>query len=525
DWLEQMTEGTLILSPRGERLVRDMDFYSSFVSAQELTVRHDGREIGTLASRFQPLPGNHFLLAGRRWEALEVDLQAGEIRVRPAVGRKSPKFSGGGGEIHPQIRAEMKRALESRDSFSYLNTAGRRFLELARASYRELVSPDSPFIDLGPQGCLWLTWTGTRIQRTLMALAQLAELECRDHRLALQFRDEPASIVQSLVDISSRLEDDNALTQGFTIAPWRKFDACLSEALLLKPFVSEFLDLPGARRALEHARQALSRIPSNGAPPPQIVSKVIVAPSKETVSEFAPASRMGVRPNEGDTPAPTEANATMTIVPSTAGNEVTAAESRRVRVGRASRIATKVSASQLAECEFVALDLETTGLDQRSRIVEIGAIRFRLREEPVVEFHSLIDPEVPIPASATRVHGISNEMVAGRPTIAEALPRFADYLSERPVIIAAHNARFDLSFLQAAAREIQIAFPIAPYIDTLELARQALPQLPNHRLVTVVAYLGSRTVAAHRSLADANHVRFVLERLLLDLKVDPFVVR
>ena len=106
----------------------------------------------------------------------------------------------------------------------------------------------------------------------------------------------------------------------------------------------------------------------------------------------------------------------------------------------------------LAEVEFVAFDLETTGLfPVVNRIVEFGAVRFRLDGRELGTWEQLVDPECPIPPGVTEIHGITDTMVRGQPTVARALPGFLDFLGRTEAILLAHNATFDLGFLNFAA--------------------------------------------------------------------------
>src|SRR3990172_4043123 len=83
----------------------------------------------------------------------------------------------------------------------------------------------------------------------------------------------------------------------------------------------------------------------------------------------------------------------------------------------------------LSDAEFVAFDLETTGLYPVScRIVEFGAVRFKLAKGELHHFEQLVDPECPIPGDATRIHGITDAMVHGMPTVATTLPIFLVFL-------------------------------------------------------------------------------------------------
>jgi len=106
---------------------------------------------------------------------------------------------------------------------------------------------------------------------------------------------------------------------------------------------------------------------------------------------------------------------------------------------------------RLTDVTFVAFDTETTGLHPMvHRLVEIGAIRFRLDGRETTTFQSLINPQIPIPLDVQQVHGITNRMVRGQPTVDQILPRFIEFLGESDTILLAHNVPFDLSFLAMA---------------------------------------------------------------------------
>jgi len=124
----------------------------------------------------------------------------------------------------------------------------------------------------------------------------------------------------------------------------------------------------------------------------------------------------------------------------------------------------------LPDAEFVALDLETTGLYPVScRLVEFGAVRFKLAKGELLRFEQLVDPECPIPSEATRIHGITDAMVRDMPTVAETLPIFLGFLGGPETVLLAHNASFDLGFLSFALAKLGMPFPPNPVVDTLDL--------------------------------------------------------
>jgi DNA polymerase-3 subunit epsilon len=128
--------------------------------------------------------------------------------------------------------------------------------------------------------------------------------------------------------------------------------------------------------------------------------------------------------------------------------------------------------SRLTDINFLALDVETTGLFPiMHRLVEIGAVRFRLDGWELATFQQLIDPEIPIPPEVQQVHGITDAMERRKPTIEHVLPPFIEFLGESDTILLAHHAPFDLSFLAMALTRLGIAYPLHSLFDTLHMTR------------------------------------------------------
>jgi DNA polymerase III epsilon subunit family exonuclease len=169
----------------------------------------------------------------------------------------------------------------------------------------------------------------------------------------------------------------------------------------------------------------------------------------------------------------------------------------------------------LGELDFVAFDTETTGLHPaRERVIELSAVKFRLDGEGD-HFDELIDPQRPIPQTASRINNIKDADVAGKPTIESVLPRFAEFIGNS--VLVAHNAEFDVSFLAHEAKRCGVALPRVPVIDSVEIARRLRPELPNHKLETVGRALGCNLAQQHRALADARTLREVFTRLVASL--------
>lgn len=126
--------------------------------------------------------------------------------------------------------------------------------------------------------------------------------------------------------------------------------------------------------------------------------------------------------------------------------------------------------SPLSETEFVAFDLETTGLSSRScQIVELGAVRFRLDGTEVGCIEQLVDPGCAIPPAVTRIHGITDAMVRGMPNVATVLPQFLEFLGGTDTLLLAHHAPFDTRFLNRAFTRSALECPPHSVFDTLRL--------------------------------------------------------
>lgn len=160
--------------------------------------------------------------------------------------------------------------------------------------------------------------------------------------------------------------------------------------------------------------------------------------------------------------------------------------------------------------EFVAFDLETTGLfAQRDAITEIGAAVFR-DGKVLAEYKQFVNPGRPVPPKVTQLTGITDEMLRDAPTIDKVLPEFLAFCGDRP--LAAHNAEFDIGFLRSACHACGIAFE-PTYIDTLPLSQALLPQLGKHKLNIVAKALAIPEFRHHRALDDALAVGYILEKL------------
>lgn len=168
----------------------------------------------------------------------------------------------------------------------------------------------------------------------------------------------------------------------------------------------------------------------------------------------------------------------------------------------------------LSEVGYTVFDTETTGLDPvgGDEIVSVGAVRVvngrLLRAEM---FERLVDPQRSVPSSSTAFHGITADMLVGRPTIDAVLPAFSKYADD--TVLVGHNVGFDLQFLRL--KEAQTGVRLRqPVLDTLLLDAALHPDHDEHSLEAIAARLGVDVVGRHTALGDALVTGEVFVRLL-----------
>ncbi|MBB2992534.1 DNA polymerase-3 subunit epsilon [Mycolicibacterium iranicum] len=171
----------------------------------------------------------------------------------------------------------------------------------------------------------------------------------------------------------------------------------------------------------------------------------------------------------------------------------------------------------LRETTFVVVDLETTGGrpsgEHHDSITEIGAVKVR-GGEVLGEFATLVGPGRSIPPQIVALTGITSAMVYDAPRIESVLPSFLEFA--RGAVLVAHNARFDVGFLRAAAERNHVPWPKPPVLCTVTLARRVLTrdEAPSVRLSALAQLFNATTTPTHRALDDAKATVDVLHGLI-----------
>ncbi len=174
------------------------------------------------------------------------------------------------------------------------------------------------------------------------------------------------------------------------------------------------------------------------------------------------------------------------------------------------RIVVKGSKDISFHDEYVAFDLETTGLSAKNdTIIEIGAVIMKDGKE-LDRFQTFVDPGVSLQKQITDLTGITDAMLEGAPTIEQILPKFVEFVGDR--VLVAHNADFDTGFIRAACERLGIAYNFTS-VDTLVLAQNLMPELSKHKLDIVANALSLPEFNHHRAADDAVICGLIMVKL------------
>ena len=168
----------------------------------------------------------------------------------------------------------------------------------------------------------------------------------------------------------------------------------------------------------------------------------------------------------------------------------------------------------LTELTYTVFDTETTGLNpsEGDEIIQMGAMRIvngKLLSQEC--FDQLVDPQRRIPAATIPIHGIEPHMVAGKPTIARVLPSFHGFAKD--TVLVAHNAAFDMRFLQLKEKSTGVVFD-QPVLDTLLLSAVVHPNQASHRLEAIAERFNVTVVGRHTAMGDAMVTAEVFLKLI-----------
>jgi DNA polymerase-3 subunit alpha (Gram-positive type) len=171
---------------------------------------------------------------------------------------------------------------------------------------------------------------------------------------------------------------------------------------------------------------------------------------------------------------------------------------------------------KLIDETYVVFDVETTGLSAvYDKIIELAAVKVK-NGEIIDRFERFANPHHPLSHTTVELTGITDEMVEGAPEIEDVLRDFYEFTGDG--ILVAHNASFDIGFLNVGYRNIGFEKAANPVVDTLELGRFLFPELKNHRLDTLCKKLNVELTQHHRAIYDAEATGYLLWKMIVNVK-------
>ena len=177
-------------------------------------------------------------------------------------------------------------------------------------------------------------------------------------------------------------------------------------------------------------------------------------------------------------------------------------------------IAYNVQQRLLQEETYVVFDVETTGLSAvYDTIIELAAVKVK-EGEVVDRFESFANPHHQLSATTIELTGITDDLVNNAPEVSEVLKKFHDWIGND--ILVAHNASFDMGFLNVGYQKVGFEKAQNPVIDTLELGRFLYPEFKNHRLNTLCKKFDIELTQHHRAIYDAEATGYLFLKMVKD---------
>lgn len=259
DFLERLQD-ELIIGLEGEKVVNSRDFYSMFAAEVNLKVVNAGNTLGEIPFSTQIDEDENIYLAARIWKITNVDLDANLITVIPANDGKKPKFSGAMPVIHPRIRQKVLEIIFSSDLFEELDKSGKNEIETMRKEFSVFKITDTRLerpLMVAETNAELFTFTGTKINRTISFLLDLAEIKYIFHSFSSSFEMEISHdhflnvwnyLSKFLTEIDLHIE--NLLQKSPGILGFSKWGEYLPVKFQIELIKNSFYDFAGAEQFL-----------------------------------------------------------------------------------------------------------------------------------------------------------------------------------------------------------------------------------------------------------------------------------
>ena len=259
DFLEKL-QHEVIIGVEGEKVVNSRDFYSVFKSEDNFKVVNGGNTIGAVPFSPQIIEDVNIFLSAKIWKIKYVDHKAKRIEVIPAKDGKKPMFFGSGAVIYPKIREKMLEILFSKTDYGFLDQPSGDEIEILRKTFSVFniqdLHTDRPLL-CSDKHLQLFTFTGTRINRTIQLLLNIAEikniLDDRNSSFTIEVSHQELqlkwdSLILPLTDIDTQIS--NLLQTNPTLLDFSKWGIYLPHDYQVKLLKDKYFDIDQARLLL-----------------------------------------------------------------------------------------------------------------------------------------------------------------------------------------------------------------------------------------------------------------------------------
>jgi ATP-dependent Lhr-like helicase len=252
DIIEQAGDGSIILGLMGEAIRKDKGFYAVFPTPDEFAVLHDGRAIGKIGF----MPSEHqvnsrFLLARKRWQIIDLDLDGKLVFVKPSRTRKPAVFAtSNSADLDAAIVEKMRQTLLHDDMPEYIDATARTVLASARTAARSAGLLARGLVSLSDRSTAVMLWSGTRVNNTIIAWLRMNGIAVESWGVGLVAATghEPVRILlQRFVEESPKAA---AIVADFPAPTARKYDRFLSDSLRHETYIRDSIDITGGQTVL-----------------------------------------------------------------------------------------------------------------------------------------------------------------------------------------------------------------------------------------------------------------------------------
>ena len=244
--IEQISDGSLLLGARGERIVEHYSFYAVFQTSQEYRIMSNGKSLGTLPVMTFYKPDMTIIFSGRRWRIISIHDRDKVIEVTADRIGRPPVFGGGAEFIHDQIVEKMKEVFAGTDIPAYLGLDSGKLLKRARAEFLRLGLNEQPVYEISERSRLVATWAGTIKTSTLALVLQTMgyAVSAHDGFLDISWGENTRCVEAVFKEIAKQVEiDPDMLRAHEGNLTTEKFHRYLNRDLLLEDAISNRIDL------------------------------------------------------------------------------------------------------------------------------------------------------------------------------------------------------------------------------------------------------------------------------------------